>query len=88
MRPLNGDLSEVLDDLGLRYFEGNANSLRAGQVFMESRRLNLTLLTLCAMVKYPWGVREAVFISASCSPRMVEEGDGGRAWPRSRSSPA
>ena len=30
------------------------------------------------MVKYPWGVREAVFISASCSPRMVEEGDGGK----------
>lgn len=36
MRPLNGDLSEVLDDLGLRYFEGNANSLRAGQVFMKA----------------------------------------------------
>jgi len=36
MRPLNGDLSEVLDDLGLRYFEGNAKSLRAGQVFMKA----------------------------------------------------
>jgi len=48
--------------------------------------LNLTLLMLCAMVKYPWGVREAVIIPVSCSPRMVEEGDGGRAWPWSRSS--
>ena len=33
---------------------------------------------LYAMVKYPWGVREAVIIPVSCSPRMVEEGDGGK----------
>lgn len=36
MRSLNGDLGEALDDSGLRYFEGNANSLRAGQVFMKA----------------------------------------------------
>jgi len=36
MRPLNGDLGEALDVLDLCYFEGNVNSLRAGQVFMKA----------------------------------------------------
>lgn len=54
---------ETSDGLDLRYFEGNANSLRMalrGTGLYDGRRLNPTLLTLCAMVKYPWGVREAV----------------------------
>lgn len=54
---------EAFGDLDLCYFEGNANSLRMalrGTGLYDGRRLNPTLLTLCAMVKYPWDAREAV----------------------------
>lgn len=50
-------------ELDLRYFEGNANSLRIalrGTGLFDGRRMNPTLLTLCALIKYPWDSAEAL----------------------------
>lgn len=50
-------------DRDLCYFEGNANSLRIalrGTGLYDGRRMNPTLLTLCALIKYPWNSAEAL----------------------------
>lgn len=50
-------------DRDLCYFEGNANSLRIalrGTRLFDGRRMNPTLLTLCALIKYPWDSAEAL----------------------------
>lgn len=50
-------------DRDLCYFEGNANSLRIalrGTGLYDGRRMNPTLLTLCALIKYPWDSAEAL----------------------------
>lgn len=47
----------------LCYFEGNANSLRIalrGTGLFDGRRMNPTLLTLCALIKYPWNADTAL----------------------------